>query len=466
MATPAGWSSPPFVNTTRLKLILTVSLVLSFFICGIMIAASLWRRRRNKRRKAQKNKEGYDEEYRLKKRKWKRRGREQGEGAREALLLQEQQARVTQKFWALSTARWNASIRLSMMRRRNERRMGPQSQFTTSQSNSSAVSTLQQPASISEATATGVSVSRPASPSPSMAEASPRASLALDRTRGSTSPPRSPSPPAYIRPRAASPLVAKVSPVPAPASSCAPPTLAPSIDDNTNDETNSHNHNHHDPDYTASIPSGEGPISYSDSEINSFPLPNSHPPYPMTYSDSSPAAHVATDDKALLARMADLASAPPPLDAHDHHHTPAHDLEVSAPAWQDEELEMAMDMEVSQRASTSAINAHFPLPPPPAAHAGTSGFYEYHTGFASEEPAADFPSAPATEDEEANMAHAPSAPPLEVESESDHAAAPVASAPGEWDWLEREDGQGDDRHRHRSLSASTLEFLPLPVYRA
>lgn len=337
-----------------------------------------------------------DEEIKLQRRK--------GGDVSEQEALMEQAARVKQKFWALSTARWKASVRSSARRRRNWRK------------HAAAHSTKVNEPAIPEAPAT----SRPTSPT---STESTRASIAMDRA--STPIPntvlRPTSPPAYIHPPAP-PLQAKVRTVPEP------------ISDSSSSFINDDYDNHNEPAYTGSIPNGELPIPYDDSSL-------SHPP----------AAHVATDDKALLAQMADLASAPPSLEEDG-------DMQISAPAWQDEEI-AGPTPPSSPRASTSAI-------PPPPSHVKTSGFYEYPGDATIEEPEADLPSAPPLESE---MEHGASAPPLEGHVGDEDEVLPSAppmqpSAPGEWDWMEHA-GQSHDRHS-RTLSSSTLEFLPLPLYRA
>ncbi|KAF7966907.1 hypothetical protein HWV62_18780 [Athelia sp. TMB] len=389
---PSGWSAPTPIDTGRLKLILSVSLVLSFVICMLMIGVTLYRRQR--RRKILDS----DEEIKLRRRK--------GGDVSDHEALMEQAARVKQKFWTLSTARWKASVRSSARRRRNWRKHTAAHSMKVSEP------------SIPEAPAT----SRPSSPAPSE---STRASVALDRA--STPIPDTPrpmSPPAYIHPPAP-PLEAKAR------------TVLDPISDSSSSSSfiNDDYDNHNEPAYTGSISNGELPISYHDSSI-------SHPP----------AAHVATDDKTLLAQMADMASAPPSLDNDED------DMQISAPAWQDEEI-ASFSAPASPRASTSAI-------PPPPSHVKTSGFYEYAGDATLEVPEADLPSAPPSEPE---LDHGASAPPLEGHAGDEDEDLPSApplqpSAPGEWDWIEQT-GQSHDRHS-RTLSSSTLEFLPLPLYQA
>lgn len=172
---------------------------------------------------------------------------------------------------------------------------------------------------------------------------------------------------------------------------------------------------------------------------------------------SNHAAHVATDDKALLARLADLASQPFPDDSMAG---PAGDHQVSAPEWRDEELEEAIAATQENGADNDAQASpppSSPFPPPPSkANLASPNFYDYPYAFeeAGFEPelgpsAPPFesqgydarehdippivPSAPPMlEDEDFYAELAPSAPPsTEVDGHDggDHPDGPQASAP-------------------------------------
>lgn len=124
------------------------------------------------------------------------------------------------------------------------------------------------------------------------------------------------------------------------------------------------------------------------------------------------AAHIATDDKALLARLADLAERPPEtsIDAGSSH-------QVSVPLWEDEQLDDFQRVTESSEPDTSDSS---PFPPPPfKGKTAESSFYAYRSSFEefSElinpelEPSAppfEAPSAPGLD----GMAMLPSAPPL------------------------------------------------------
>jgi len=158
------------------------------------------------------------------------------------------------------------------------------------------------------------------------------------------------------------------------------------------------------------------------------------------------AAHVATDDKALLARLAELASAPPADDASESVETS--EAEISVPAWQDEEIEdftHATSLAPKLDASSSSPSSFFP-PPPSKERLAAAERLEYSFGFDgldSAEPEPE-PSAPPFEEGSAppldnDVFPMPSAPPLLDEQhglEVPPEDAPQPSAPG-WDSLPR-----------------------------
>jgi len=124
------------------------------------------------------------------------------------------------------------------------------------------------------------------------------------------------------------------------------------------------------------------------------------------------AAHIATDDKALLARLADLAERPPEtsIDVGSSH-------QVSVPLWEDEQLDGFHRMPESSEFDTSCSS---PFPPPPSkGKMAESSFYAYRSSFEEFsgmidpelEPSAppfEAPSAPGLD----AMTVLPSAPPL------------------------------------------------------
>jgi hypothetical protein len=149
------------------------------------------------------------------------------------------------------------------------------------------------------------------------------------------------------------------------------------------------------------------------------------------------AAHVATDDKSLLARLAEFASSPPPSEVSAE--APS-TLQVSAPVWRDEEFEdFPCDPGGSSSIHISMCPAPTPLFPPPPSKEKMAAptFYDYPYSFEditvepeagpSAPPFDDPPSAPPT-----NIIDlTPSAPPL---MDIDYCMEVDASAPPLHDW--------------------------------
>lgn len=166
-------------------------------------------------------------------------------------------------------------------------------------------------------------------------------------------------------------------------------------------------------------------------------------------------AHVATDDKSLLARLADLASAPPPDDCAVS--TGISDTtQVSAPAWHDEDLESNQSNGISTDASTCSLSPMFP-PPPSKERLAATEFYNYPFAFDEMDPAIlDLePSAPPFEEDssltlEINLI--PSAPSLL--DHSDHFIPDSEASAPNWDpgvheqsTTRRESASGQDHDR-------------------
>ena len=160
-------------------------------------------------------------------------------------------------------------------------------------------------------------------------------------------------------------------------------------------------------------------------------------------------AHVATDDKSLLAHLAELASSPP-LSV-DCVETSSSALVVSAPVWQDEEIE-DFPCDLGRSSSISMPMSPFPaplFPPPPSKEKmAAPAFYDYPYSFEditleleaepSAPPFEDPPSAPPTN----NTDLTPSAPLMDT----DYLMELHASTPHDWgpdgqllDGAERED---------------------------
>jgi hypothetical protein len=124
-------------------------------------------------------------------------------------------------------------------------------------------------------------------------------------------------------------------------------------------------------------------------------------------------AHVATDDKSLLARLADLASSPPPEDCADSTGI-SNTTQVSAPAWHDGDLESNQPNGISTNASTCSLSPMFP-PPPSKERLAAAEFYNYPFAF--------------DEMDSAILNLEPSAPPFEEDSSLTLEVNLVPSAP-------------------------------------
>jgi hypothetical protein len=181
------------------------------------------------------------------------------------------------------------------------------------------------------------------------------------------------------------------------------------------------------------------------------------------------AAHVATDDKTLLARLADLASTPP----EEVYTLDACDTLVSAPAWHDELEEIPPDLITSNDhppddTNTPLTSSLFP-PPPSNERTGTTDLYDYSFSFLDTAAFEPVPSAPpfhlgSVPPDDHQIV--PSAPPLLDDTELFHPSAPVGE--------ENPMGQDHDRMAASglplpanvsSLSASQQDIIALPGYR-
>lgn len=180
----------------------------------------------------------------------------------------------------------------------------------------------------------------------------------------------------------------------------------------------------------------------------------------IPYSPSIDVAHVSTDDKTLLARMADLASAPPNANS-DIDEGQSSSRGVSAPVWHDEDLG---DFPVATRANDSYLlpctppRSCTPSPfPPPPSKGKMSEFYGYP--YSLDELGSDAePSAPPFEEhitapvvgpcDDPDIA--PSAPPLEDSQYGDDEIWPSAPE-GDGPSLDRDpvsDRAGVNLHDH------------------
>ncbi|KAG5647683.1 hypothetical protein DXG03_008406 [Asterophora parasitica] len=393
---PPGWKVPGSTTKSRTTLILALSLVLAFFICFLIIGCLFWRKNKRRRRK--------DSDIEMKARK---RRREQDDDGRDSMLSLEKEAKVKQKIWARATARWKANARYSARQRRGKRIIS-----TTRVARSSSSSSL---ARIDETQLP------PTNASPNISR---RSSLSYAATWvGDATSSSHPSPPVVPTHNVPTPLTPNPLPPAYHLRVAAQQAHAPSEGGHPTEPLSPLA-------YTSS--------SNSPSDPSGASIDMSLPP------QSIHVAHVATDDKTLLARLADLASAPPPDGANssNDHSTTFH---VSVPIWQDEELKdfghgtydsSNRSLPPSRCSSRSSSPAPLFPPPPSKGKMAAPAFYDYPYTFedilVEPDPG---PSAPPFEElipvGEADLTA--SAPPL-LDAEAAYYIESHASAPlHEWD---------------------------------
>lgn len=194
------------------------------------------------------------------------------------------------------------------------------------------------------------------------------------------------------------------------------------------------------------------------------------PSHPNIY-DASPAdeyehdpppihdAHVATDDKALLARLAGLASEPAVVESSG--------VEVSAPIWYDEHIETDLITSIDQAPEASTCAAALSFPPPPSkGKMALPDFHNYPLTFEEmveleQDPG---PSAPPFEegssiDLQDDPSLMPTAPPL-LDEENFHPSAPgheLASSCEANEDVCAESGDGENSLQ-AEVSTSSLPF--------
>lgn len=386
---PPGWGKPQESGrSSRTELILAMSLVLAFLICILIIACLFWRKTVRRRYRADVEMKG----------KSRRRNRElSAEEAKE--LIAEKESRTKQKVWARATARWRENARYTARQRRGKR-ASVRSRATRSSTSLD---------NHREGLASGRS-----SPIRSVSSAAPSRSVSR---RGSTTSfqhdsvmDTSPSPQEDAVP------TISVCPPPVPPHSSPP---AYQQKDLKSDRSSEALYANDEPTSTSLLirsrrPSHSSFLATSESESGDI--------------SSIPAAHVATDDKAVLARLAELASAPP-SDGLSAEELAGEVPQVSAPEWRDEEMEEFIAQEGGAEAADSSTPptaaSASPFPPPPSKgslHA--PNFYDYPYAFeemeiVGMEPELG-PSAPPFEEtqsgslgvEEGDMCLVPSAPPM------------------------------------------------------
>ncbi|KAG6845378.1 hypothetical protein H0H87_010487 [Tephrocybe sp. NHM501043] len=392
---PPGWKEQSESSNSRTTLILALSLVLAFVICFLIIGCLFWRKSKRRKRRQNQDVEGKAR---------KRRRQDIVEDDRVSMLT-EREVKVKQKIWARATARWKANAKYTARQRRGKR-IASTTRLNSPRSSCASLDRVADP----QATLAHIP---PTSSSPTPSPRSSMESMYMGTGEGAVT---ALSPEEQVD----DPLDASA-PIPIPS----PPAYHPQPSTLAHGESGLY-----------SVHGSCLPLS--DAEPSSYHSPSQS----NCASHSVHAAHVATDDKALLARMVDLASAPPP-DSADSSESYVADYPISAPLWQDEVLEdfedgshqpVTHDLPPPQTSVDPVSPARlFPTPP---SKGKMADFYDYPYTFdilVEPEPG---PSAPPFEEGPQHASDmvrlAPSAPSLS-ETESAYYNEAYASAPSH-DW--------------------------------
>lgn len=424
---PPGWKPVEKSPTSRTTLILAVSLVLAFVICSTILGCLFWRKKVQKSAK--------DPERGRKKK--KRAKEEDGEA-----LVVEKEVKVKQKIWARATARWKANVRQSARQRRRISRIAQANQSSVSFDNSRSY--------------LAPSLTQSRSSSRSSTDRVPVHQRPIDHSEGPLHPisselsiqdtPALAQPPAYQH-----------------------RGLLPASDN-----------------MSAQMYSGLTPPSVHDrsrrpshsSSAEASGLNGEHAAAALF------SAHVATDDKQFLARLANMASAPPSDESLVPGDLPG-SVHASVPTWHDEDIDdfdACLAPPESHPSAESSLSAPMFPPPPSKERLIAAEAFEYSytlNDLETPELEPSEPSAPPFEESLAPLA--PSAPPLLEDGDAD----PQPSAP-QWDSLsldqmseETPSGQDYDRIPTTNVPSPMLnstmpatatvpsprDSIVLPVYR-
>ncbi|KAF9270674.1 hypothetical protein L218DRAFT_50587 [Marasmius fiardii PR-910] len=319
---PSGWK--PKDRTDRSSLILTISLVLAFFICFFIIGCLLWRK------SMRRTKDVEQRRHRRRKKKAARQGQE------EARSMLEKELKTKKKIWANATARWKINAHYMAWRRRGKR---TNIDFSTPQT-----MTPSTPVSPIHSRRTSTHVSRVSSPEPS--RLSPRLPSPSGR--------RSPS----EQERSSSPQPPPSPPTP---TSSIPPSMSPPAYQHPRSST-------HAPNYflqqTACSAKTRSPLesitSSSPSTCDVTAIAEAD--VEILYTATLDSGHVATDDKAFLERLTYQASAPPAEE--EESSITVH--QISVPVWRDEEVSDFPPEDDEETRHPPSINHLFPPPPMPS----------------------------------------------------------------------------------------------------
>lgn len=310
-------------------------------------------------------------------------------------ILVEKEIKAKQKIWAKATARWRSNARFSARQRRGRRlsaRLSTSNQSSASLDNSRTC--LAEP---------------PPSPQPGVSPRSSTSSLGDNHPSEDT-----PIPPSSSSSRedvsAPHESQARISP-PAYHHHGQIPTLMLSPGDASSTEL------------TPSTATGkERSIQHAHTPAYPALCDPSQSLIPM----SLHAAHVATDDKAMLARLAELASAPP-----DEESGP--DPQTSVPEWNDDDVEDVASHLLTPSPTQFPFSPMFPPPPSKERLAAAEQLYDYSYAFEEVAPL--------------DLEAGPSAPPFE-EGSSPPQERLIPSAPPLFD---------DNQHPDVGLSAPPLD---------
>jgi hypothetical protein len=322
--------------------------------------------------------------------------------------MAEKESKAKMKILARATARWKANIRHAVRQRKGKRVVTARSSqpYLTHSSNNSRCLTVSLHSRTSSRRSSVVSLPDETS-QPIIGECPSSTSLPLDRTSTPTISPT--SPPAYHHDSQALPVIySNIS-------------HATSLD-------------------------RESSLRVNSSTSNSF-----H------------AAHVATDDKTMLAHLVDLASRPPEETSTDA--SGACDTAVSAPAWHEELEEIPPDLIISNDHPPTCFSSSLFPTPPSKEYMATGDLYDYSFSFEGTAALESEPSAPPFHLDPAPLMHdhqiAPSAPPLLDDTEflgDVHPSAPQLDA-GE----ENSSGQEHDRMASGPPSSDVTSLSSIPL---
>ena len=340
---PPGWEPTSRPGTTRSSIILGLSLALSILICLLIISCVY--RRKSKRRKR----------FRDVEKRGAKHLRADDSRIRDLILLKE--LKQKQKLWSKATARWKDNVRYSARLRRGKRHhvaiqpplQTPDNELENDHQTLQTVTSLSRHSTIESAHASQPPAAPLDSPIPAR---DPDPFPLSDASSVAGISPSPVSPPAYNR--RASTSLAPIS----------------TGDDHTGDGNQ------------------RFLTSYSSAGISGPSIPD--------------AAHVATDDKAVLSYMANLASSPPIEASHSSQ------IASSAPILDDDDLEDYLhdsDSLPGLDRSAHPFQSSFP-PPPPKGHLTPYYHYRYSYGDIARELDIG-PSAPPFEEGQ------PSCPPLD-----------------------------------------------------